>query len=137
MFGPGFYLNHEFVRKNNITHIVNCAFEDAIPSQIQSQFGDNYVCLNAVDSFEANITEWYPEFEHSINTFLRDPDVGIVYINCQMGVNRSGFLTTLYACLKLGYPYESVTKAILLQRPCALMNPTYHTQVQDYIKKHR
>lgn len=135
MFGPGFYLTNQFIAKNRITHVINCANDSVIPSNIQKYFGDNYVSLDAIDSYDVDITDWYPMFEYKMNEFLRDPESAVVYVNCQMGMNRSGFLVTLYACMKFGYPYEVITKAILLQRPCALMNPTFHQQVQEYIKK--
>jgi hypothetical protein len=135
MFGPGFYLTSQFIAKYRITHVINCADDSVIPSNIQKHFGSNYVSLNAIDSSQVDITDWYPLFEHNMNEFLRESDVGVVYVNCQMGMNRSGFLVTLYACMKFGYPYEAITRAILLQRPCALMNSTFHEQVQTYIKK--
>jgi len=137
MFGPGFYLNESFIEDHNITHVINCADESAVPSNIKDQLSGKYVCLNAIDSFHVSIIDWYPPFEQFMNKFLRDNESKVIYVNCQMGMNRSGFLTALYLCLKFKYPYETVTKAILLQRPCALSNPVFHQQVQDYIKKHR
>lgn len=137
MFGPGMFLNDEFVEKHNITHIVNCAYDDAVPSDIQKKFLGNYFCLSADDSFSTDITTWYPIFETVMNSYLRDPKSKMIYVNCQMGMNRSGFLITLYMCMKFGFQYQNVTRIILLQRPCALMNHVFHQQVQDYIKKHR
>jgi protein-tyrosine phosphatase len=137
MFGPGFYLTDSFIEKYNITHVINCADESAVSDSVKHKFLENYVCLDAIDSPNVNITKWYPLFEIKMNKFLRQYNSKMIYVNCQMGINRSGFLATLYACMKLGYPYESVTKAVLLQRPCALMNTVFHEQVQQYIKKHR
>lgn len=137
MFGTGIVLNDEFVTKHNITHIINCAYDDAVTSSIRAKFFKRYAVINAEDSFKTDITKWYPIFEHHMSRFLRDPQSKTIYVNCQMGMNRSGFLTTLYVCMKFGYPYETVTRAILLQRPSALMNHVFHEQVQDYIKKHR
>ena len=135
MFGPGFYLTDQFITKHNISHVINCADDSVLPSNIRKYFGDNYAVLNAIDSPNVNITEWYPFFEMKMNEFIRDTNSKVIYVNCQMGMNRSGFLVALYSCMKFGYPYESVTRAILLQRPCALMNPVFHQQVQEYIKK--
>jgi hypothetical protein len=135
MFGPGFYLTDKFITKHTISHVINCADDSILPSSVKRQFGDKYVALHAIDSPTVNITDWYPLFESKMNDYLRDPSSKIVYVNCHMGMNRSGFLLTLYACMKFGYTYEAVTRAILLQRPCALMNPVFHEQVQDYIKK--
>lgn len=137
MFGPGMFLNEEFIKKHSITHIINCAYDEVVPANIKKQFLNRYSVINAEDSIYVNITNWYSLFESKMNAYLRDPNSKMVYVNCQMGINRSGFLTTLYACMKFGYSYEIVTRAILLQRPCALMNCMFHEQVQDYIKKHR
>jgi hypothetical protein len=137
MFGPGFYLNESFIDHHNITHVINCADESAVSTDIKNQLSGKYICLNAIDSFNVSIIDWYPAFEQFMNKFLRDQESKVIYVNCQMGMNRSGFLTALYICLKFNYPYDKVTKAILLQRPCALANPVFHQQVQDYIKKHR
>lgn len=135
MFGPGFYLTDQFIAKHNISHVINCADDSVLPANVKQKFGDHYVVLNAIDSANVNITDWYPYFESKMNEFLRDATSKVIYVNCQMGMNRSGFLVALYSCIKFGYPYEAVTRAILLQRPCALMNSVFHQQVQEYIKK--
>lgn len=137
MFGPGMFLNDNFMNKHNITHVINCAYDEVVPHEIKLKLVGNYSVINAEDAFDVNITNWYSLFEDKMNTYLRDPSSKTIYVNCQMGMNRSGFLTVLYICIKFGYPYETVTKAILLQRPCALMNLVFHQQVQEYIKKHR
>jgi len=136
MFGPGFYLTDSFVNEHDITHVINCADESAVPTSIKDKFSENYQCIDAVDSYQVNITDWYPLFESIMNKFLRDKDSKVIYVNCQMGMNRSGFLTVLYACMKFKYSYEAVTRAVLLQRPSALMNVIFHQQVKEYIKKH-
>jgi len=135
MFGPGMYLTSEFILQNSITHIINCAYDEVVPKKIREAFEDNYFVLNAIDSYDVNITDWYPLFEHIMNIYLRDSTSKVIYVNCQMGMNRSGFLTVLYACMKFRYPYDAVTKAVLLQRPCALLNYKFDKQVQEYISK--
>lgn len=137
MFGPGFFLNDSFIEKHGITHVINCADESAVTNEVKMKLVEKYACLNAIDSMYVNITDWYPLFEKTMNKFLRDKTSKVVYVNCQMGMNRSGFLTVLYACLKFKYPYDVATKAVLLQRPSALMNYAFNIQVQEYIKKHR
>ncbi len=135
MFGPGIYLsNPDFVKKNGITHVINCAtWYDTNPN-IPVQLGDNYTCLNAVDSTSVDITQWYPAFECSMDKYLRDNTCNIVYVHCQAGINRSGFLTVLYCCKRFGYDFDLLIKAILMQRPCALMNGVFNDQVKQRIK---
>jgi hypothetical protein len=135
MFGAGFLLNPEFVKDNKITHIVNCAGHDDTPRWVPESFKDRYTCLNAKDSFTVDITDWYPEFERTMNQYLHSKECDVIYVHCQAGMNRSGFLTVLYCCIKFHYTYQSVCRAVLVQRPCALMNHVFHKQVKDYIEK--
>lgn len=137
LFGAGFFLTPEFVKQHSITHVINCAFPNDTPSWVPTTFGNKYACLSAIDSPNADITTWYPTFETHMNSFLSSPDCTMVYVHCQAGINRSGFLSVLYCCRKFHYNYNMATRAALVQRPCALTNHAFHAQVQDYIKKHR
>lgn len=136
MFGPGVFLSSDFIEKNDITHVLNCADEHAVPSFVRTRFGEKYAILNAIDSPLVDITSWFPAYKAYMDRFLQDPACNVVYVNCQAGMNRSGFLTVLYACIKFKYKFEHACRAVILQRPCALMNPVFYKQVQDYIKKH-
>lgn len=136
MFGAGMFLTPKFIEKYKITHVINCASQNHVPSYIPSRLKENYYCLNAIDSESVNITSWYPKFEHIMDKFLRDEECKVVYVNCQAGINRSGFLTLLYCCLKFNYDYTHACKAALVQRPCALSNKTFDKQVKEYIKNH-
>ena len=133
MFGPGCWLEDpEFLKENSITHVINCAFDVDCPEWFRKQNPDKYACLNAVDNLDAFILRWYPEFETTMQLFLQDPQSRTVYVHCQCGINRSGFLCVAYACKKLGYPYKDVINSILKQRPCALTNPKYRLQVYHF-----
>lgn len=136
LFGAGCMLTPEFIRKHKITHVINCASDCDTPEWIPEQYRSNYTCLNAVDSFESDITLWYDDFQNTLTKFLRSPDCKNIYIHCQAGINRSGFLTLLYCCSHLKYTFESTCRSILIQRPCALTNYIFYNQVKDYIKNH-
>jgi protein-tyrosine phosphatase len=136
MFGPGVFLTPDFIEKNNITHVINCASNSDVPSAVPHHFKDNYVCLNAIDSYNVDITTWFPDYAMNMNKFLQDKGCRMVYVNCQAGMNRSGFLTVLYSCMRFRYKFQDACRAVVLQRPCALMNPVFYKQVEDYIKKH-
>lgn len=125
------------VAMHNITHIVNCAEEWASSKWFTNQFPDRIVCIGAIDSPNEDITKWYPLFESSMNTFLADPECKTIYVHCECGINRSGFLTLIYTCLKFGYSIETVVKSMLIQRPCMFNNRTYRAQAFEYIKKHQ
>lgn len=135
IFGSKSHLNLDFIIKNNITHVINCATDaDTVTELKEKLFYDKYVCINALDSYNVNITDWYSSFENVLSNFLKSPSCRTVYVHCQAGVNRSAFLTALYCCLHFHYPYDTICKAILLQRPCAMTNIEFHKQVQDYIE---
>ena len=136
LFGAGEFLTPQFVKKNNISHVINCAYEEDCPRWFPNQFPDNYYCVEASDSLSENILKWYPEFKSVMDDFLKEPNSKTVYVHCQCGINRSGFLSLLYICLTFGYNIDSAIRMILIQRPCALTNPSYMRQSLAYIKKH-
>ena len=120
---------------HDITHAINCAEEEHSALWFKRSFPERYVCINAQDTLEYNITDAYPLFESTINKFLADPDCKNIYIHCQCGINRSAFLLLIYMCIKFGYSMDSVVKTIVLQRPCCFRNPEFRKQVTEYIKK--
>ena len=121
----------------NITHVVNCA-EDRITSEwFKAEFPDRIACINALDRQTEDITKWYPLFESSMNKFLSDSECKTIYVHCECGINRSGFLTLIYMCLKFGCSIETVVKSMLIQRPCMFTNTEYQKQAIEYIKKHK
>ena len=132
LFGSGPALNVDFVNKFNITHVINCAFDTDSPSWFREQFPMNYKCLNAVDSPTANILDWYNTFERTIHEFLRAEGSKVVYIHCQCGMNRSGFLALAFACKRLNMEFHKAIETILSQRPCALTNQSYLRQIYQF-----
>jgi hypothetical protein len=135
LFGAGAMLTENFIQDNHITHIINCALPIDCPEKVQKKFESKYICLEAIDSPNVNITAWYPKFEFFMNQFLKDKTCETVYVHCQAGINRSGFLTLLYCCVRFGYPFIPTCKAIVAQRPCALQNYVFFQQVREYIAK--
>jgi len=137
LVGAGCMLTPEFVKTQKITHIVNCAYDCDAPEWIPESFGSNYTCLQAVDSFDSDITQWYESFEETVTSFLRSPDCQTIYIHCQAGINRSAYLTLMYCCSRLHYNFDMTCKSILVQRPCAFTNYVYYGQVKNYVKNRR
>jgi len=129
LFGPGIYLSPGFARMHNITHVINCAFDKDSPSWFREKYPQNYICLEAIDSLSEDIMKWYPLFEETINKYLEEPFSRTIYIHCQCGINRSGFMALLFACKKFGFPFETLRRIILKQRPCALSNKSFEKQV--------
>jgi protein-tyrosine phosphatase len=132
LFGAGFFITPKFVQDHEITHVINCAFDSDSPQWFKNKFPDKYICLNAVDSLDANILDWYPVFEKALHTFLREPNSKKVYIHCQCGINRSGFLSLAFMTKRLNIEFETGIAVILAQRPCALTNASYKQQVYQF-----
>lgn len=122
---------------HSITHVVNCAEERISSEWFKSEFPYRIACIGALDTKTDDITKWYPLFEYWMNKFLADSDCKTIYVHCECGINRSGFLTLIYMCLKFGYNMETVVKSMLIQRPCMFTNRNYQTQTIEYIKKHQ
>jgi protein-tyrosine phosphatase len=135
MFGSGKMLTIEFVKERNITHVINCAYDEDSPEWFRNVYPKKYACMNAQDSLITDITLWYPGFEKIMQKFLRENDSKVIFVHCQCGINRSGYLTLLYACLNFKFPLIETVKSIIKQRPCALTNPSFRIQVAEYITK--
>lgn len=129
LFGSGMALTPEFVQKHSITHVLNCAFDQDCPTWFRQESPKNYRCLNAIDSLDVNILDWYNSFETTITAFLRDDDCKNIYVHCQCGINRSGFLCLNFMVKKMKLDLDSSIKTILRQRPCALTNSSFRSQV--------
>jgi protein-tyrosine phosphatase len=134
LFGAGIFITPEFVAKHKITHVINCASESDSPAWFRTKFPTKYSELNAIDSLDTNILHWYPKFEAVLHSFLSENSSQNIYVHCQCGINRSGFLALLFVCKKFNYSFKLATDSILKQRPCALTNSTYKEQVIEYIK---
>lgn len=129
LFGSGVALTPEFAERHSISHVLNCAFHHDCPPWFPERFPTRYHVLNAIDSVDANILHWYPEFEYTLQQFLQQDGCRTIYVHCQAGMNRSGFLCLAYVKKKLGWNFHTAAKSILSQRPCALTNPSYWKQV--------
>lgn len=135
MFGSGQQLTPEFVAENNITHVINCAFDEDCPEWFRIEHFENYYCLEAEDSLEVNILWWYQEFQEVLEDFIRRWDSKTIFVHCQCGINRSGFLCLMYACKRLNKSYDVMMKCILSQRPCALTNSAFKHQILSELSK--
>lgn len=133
LIGPGCALTEQFVSDNNIGFVINCAGPEDSPRWFRHSNPERYICINAEDSLDAKIYDWYPIFEEAMNIGLSMRNNKRVYIHCQCGINRSIFLTVLYVCKKLQYSYNTLVKVILNQRPCAMTNPAFRKQVEEHI----
>ena len=134
LVGAGFDLTPPFSEKYNITHVINCAFDDASPVWFKKSFPKNYVCLNAIDAEFVNILHWYPAFEEAIHRFLREGD-GVVYVHCQQGINRSAYLAVAYVCKNFHWDMGFIMNSMRSQRPIVFQNKKFMEQVSIFTNK--
>jgi len=135
LVGAGEMLTPAFVKKWEITHVINCAQEADSPTWFKQTNVDKYYCINAVDSLHVNILAWYPDFKTVLKTFIREPESRKIFIHCQCGINRSAFLALMYVCDVFRFPFEPTEFALMRQRPCALTNGSFRQQVFDALSK--
>ncbi len=125
-------LTPQFAIGKGITHVINCAFDTDSPEWFRRAHPTKYSCINAYDTIEHNILDWYPEFEKKMKAFLREGN-GIVFVHCLAGMNRSGFLALAYACKNFGMDLDTSIPLLKRQRPCLFQNPVYMNQVKEFI----
>jgi len=126
LFGPGEYLTPKFVEEHQITHVINCAQEEFSPSWFKEKYPTNYYCLNAIDSYYVKILDWYSKFKIMLDIFIEE---GNVYVHCQAGINRSGFLVMAYLVFEKNVHAETLEKMIIKKRPCALTNTSFRNEI--------
>jgi len=119
--GAGFMLTPEFMHENSITHVINCAFEEHSPVWFKQIYPEKYVCLNALDG-DVDILQWYPKFKEYMDKFIKDKESNKIFVHCQWGMNRSGFLTLAYVCKEYNLTMKQVMVNTLCQRPCLYQN---------------
>ena len=132
LVGPGVFLTPYFAQKHDITHVINCAQDEYCPVWWKANYPNKYKYLNAFDSTQVNILDWYPEFEKTMHEFLRE-GTGVVYVHCQAGMNRSGSLALAYTCKNLDMKFDELVASVRKQRPCILQNPVFMNQVKEFI----
>ena len=135
LVGPGERLTPSFARIHRITHVINCAQDPFCPDWWKHTHPSRYAVMNAIDSLQHNILDWYPLFEDVLRRFLRDGN-GVVYVHCHAGMNRSASLALAYVCKNYSLPFDPVVTAVRHQRPCILQNPVFMDQVKDFIYGH-
>jgi len=131
LVGAGEMLTPSFFRRNSITHVINCAFPEDSPEWFRKAYPTRYVCLNAMDSVDVSILDWYPAFEEALSRFLREGN-GTIFIHCQCGINRSAFLSLTYIVQKFGMSYEKSLLSLKRQRPCMFTNSVFRKQTEEF-----
>jgi len=134
LLGPGLHLTPMFIRRHQVTHIVNCAEKSACPAWASTHAGPSrYISLGAQDAMGFPlIRDYYEAFEKVMDIFLRDPGCRCVYVHCQAGMNRSATLLAAYLHKRFGIPMEKVVEVMAKQRPCVMTNPSFVEQLEEF-----
>lgn len=132
--GAGCQFTQAISYSGNFTHVINCAFKDDGPEWFAQKYPERYAVLGAVDALNVSILNWYPLFEQVMLQFLRDPTCKNIYVHCQCGINRSAYLAMAFVVRQFGFPLGEVARSLVIQRPCALSNPVFWTQVSSFVK---
>ena len=135
LVGAGEMLTPAFVKKYEITHVINCAEEYDSPSWFKEKNPDKYYCINAVDALHVNILNWYPEFKAILKHYMQDPTSRKIFVHCQCGINRSAFLALMYVCDVFKFPFAETELAVMKQRPCMMSNSSFRQQVFNALIK--
>lgn len=129
LVGAGEMLTPAFVKKYEITHVINCAEDSDSPTWWRNSHPGKYYHIEAQDSLNADILKWYPEFKAILKLYLQDPSSMTVFVHCQCGINRSAFLSLMYVCDVFKFPLKSTELAVVKQRPCMMTNTSFRKQV--------
>jgi protein tyrosine phosphatase len=135
LVGAGEMLTPAFVKKYEITNVINCAEEIDSPSWFKEANPDKYYCLNAEDSLHVNILKWYPDFKAILKIYLQDTNSKKIFVHCQCGINRSMFLALMYVCDVFKFPFAETEFSIMKQRPCSMTNYVFRQQVFEALSK--
>jgi hypothetical protein len=120
-----------FVKKYEITHVINCAEDSDSPTWWRKSHPDKYYHIEAQDSLHSNILKWYPEFKAILKLYLQDPSSMTIFVHCQCGINRSAFLSFMYVCDVFKFPLKYTEVSVIKQRPCMMTNTEFRKQVFD------
>ena len=133
LLGPGLHMTPRFMAIYSVTNIINCADPGACPQWAQRHLGPRYVCMDAEDTLETEIIrDFYPQFETTMDSFLRDPRCRKVYVHCQAGMNRSAALAIAYVHRRFGVPMLKLIDSVARQRPCILTNTSFQRQLLEF-----
>eukprot|EP01006_Ploeotia_vitrea_P066796 TRINITY_DN95739_c0_g1_i1.p1 TRINITY_DN95739_c0_g1~~TRINITY_DN95739_c0_g1_i1.p1 ORF type:complete len:203 (+),score=18.72 TRINITY_DN95739_c0_g1_i1:26-610(+) len=123
----------EFIRKNGITHILNCAGEEQCKL---TKLVENvqYHVIDAEDDEEYNMLQHYDEAEQFITSGIQAG--GKVVVHCGAGVNRSVTLCVAYMVAHEGVNLMDAIIPIRHQRRIILLNPAFRRQLVNFAKKY-
>lgn len=117
-------LSKRWLKKNNITHVLNCAFEvNYLPSE-----GIFYAKIYLDDALDQNIVNSAEAAADYINSSLNSD--GIILVHCAAGISRSVSMVIAFLIKYHGMTYQTAYNMIQRKRKIAYPNPSFKTQLQ-------
>lgn len=132
LVGSGAMLTRRFADTMNITHVINCADMNATPLWFRMFRSEHIAVLNARDSTNAHLDEWYSFFEYILLQYLRSPGSQTIFIHCQCGINRAPSLSALYVMKNYNISWNQLRESVLRQRPCMFTNHSFRNQLETF-----
>ena len=116
----------ELLRKNKITHIINCAFN--CPNKYPNQF--TYLSLNLVDEPKQKIiTQMKEAYE-----FIKQNSNTNIFVHCVFGKSRSASVIIYYMMKEKGMDYDTALNYVKKIRAIADPNPGFAEQLREASK---
>ena len=121
----------DLLKQHKITHVVNLCGEAC--SIDYSTMKIRTLLINALDSSDYDMTQHIKE----VYNFVESARIAgrRVYLHCQAGVNRSGFLITAYVMMHKNMPLVAAIKYCLKRRGMYLTNDNFLGQIVRWARE--
>jgi predicted protein tyrosine phosphatase len=122
-------LNETFLKKNGITHVLNCAksLEKLFPSLKTYSDKFNYMALPMIDS-KMDITPYIKEGVAFIDDAIKSG--GKIYVHCARGVSRSVSIIIAYLMYHYSISFDDALVLIKSKHPQSDPNPYFVEQLK-------
>ena len=118
--------DEEYLKKNNISTVVNCA------KGLTSNYKDlKFMELNLYDK---SYQKLFPKIDIAYRFIKQNPN-GNVLIHCKFGRSRSSILVIYYLMKEYGWDYDKCYKYIKQRRPIIHPNSGFVAQIKEYYNK--
>nr|QFG74171.1 MAG: dual specificity phosphatase, catalytic domain protein [Megaviridae environmental sample] len=121
--------NLEELKKNNITHVINCV--SGLDNPYEVDF--NYFNVDAIDDTQQDIGVYFAATSAFIEEAILNN--GNVFIHCICGVSRSVCIASAYIIKKEKTNVKDTIDGIALKRAQANPNPYFREQLHYWYEK--